>query len=67
MSVRIDFGCTNFDEVLRIVSDAECELFHLAADNPDNDQLRTAAKAARVALETFLAANGRKHEPIRLY
>lgn len=67
MSTRIDSGSTKLSDVLRIVADAECELFHLAADNPDNEQLRAAAKAARAALESFAAAVGIKQDSPRLY
>ena len=65
--MTIDFGCTTPDEVLSIVADAECELYHLAADNPGREDLQQAAAAARLALEIYARAIGRYQEPPRLY
>lgn len=59
--MAIDFGCTTPDEVLAVVADAECELYHLSTDNPDREDLRQAAAAARLALETYARAIGRHH------
>lgn len=45
-------------EIFEALADVECEIFHLSADNPDDEQLRIARKAAREALKAFAAATG---------
>lgn len=60
---HIDFSRTNPDTVLDMIAEAEGELCMLAFDNPANEQLRLAAAAARVALETYAKAIGVYREP----
>lgn len=45
-------------EILNMLADAECEIFHLSSDNPEDVQLKEAHKAARAALESFAKAIG---------
>lgn len=45
-------------KIFEMLADTECELFHLSADNPENEVLKEAHKAARVALEAFAKATG---------
>lgn len=54
-------------EILAMLADVECEIFHLSTDNPDDDDLRKARIAAREALEAFAASLGIKHERTPLY
>ena len=47
------------DQIFDMIADVECELFHLGADNPDNDDLKAAKDSARSALVSFAKAIGK--------
>jgi phosphoribosyl 1,2-cyclic phosphodiesterase len=47
------------DEIFDMIADAECEVFHLSTDNPDNEELDRARVAMRTALEAFARATGK--------
>ena len=51
------------NEILALLADAECELFHLRGNNPEDKELEEAWKASRKALETFYQ-NAKKRELI---
>ena len=45
-------------EIFEMLTDAECELFHMATDDPKNEDLKAAHAAARQALELFAKSTG---------
>ena len=52
----------NNNEILEMLSEVECELFHkwtdMAEGDPHREEIREAHKSARKALETFALAMG---------
>lgn len=48
----------SINEIFDMLADAECELYHKATDNPENEELKAAHAAARQALEAFAKATG---------
>ena len=46
------------EEIIDLLADAECELFHRATDDPENEDLKAAHAAARQALEMFAKSTG---------
>lgn len=49
----------SLDQILDMLTDVECELFHLSSDNPDNRDLEEAKSSARAALTSFAKAIGK--------
>lgn len=45
-------------EILDILSENECQLFYAMCRDKDNEELKAAHAAARLALETFAKATG---------
>lgn len=46
------------EKMIDLLADAECELFHMATDDPTNEDLKAAHAAARQALELFAKSTG---------
>lgn len=42
-------------KILDILADAECELYHMATDNPDREKLMAACIATREAIKNVYA------------
>lgn len=47
------------DQIFEMIADVECELFHLGADNPCNDDLKAAKDLARATMISFAKAIGK--------
>ena len=49
----------SLNEIFDMIANAECEVFHLSTDNPQNEELDRARVAMRTALEAFARATGK--------
>lgn len=49
-------------DIFNMISDAECEVFCLASDNPKNEKLQECERHMRAALKAYHEATGCKNE-----